>query len=251
MEAEAVYIKVCSHILWLCESLIQLGSCCSIFGSAHKQHLGQLCTQLIFVVLELLNKSLVLFVQERFHRQLFVQRLAAERIQFCIIHHILCSQLQFQLCLQLSHLRVLGQGSERFVWVDKIVPLNRNIFVSDLLLGDLNVFNLFLRDILRNVLSKILNCIVVGNGNFTRNCLNLLFFFVFNSFHLLWNSLNLCLILILKNFLFEGNILNSAFSLDNFFSSVNSCSNDFCSAGNWNSSSDSSLNSFDSFGSVT
>ena len=101
MEAEAVYIKVCSHILWLCESLIQLGSCCSIFGSAHKQHLGQLCTQLIFVVLELLNKSLVLFVQERFHRQLFVQRLAAERIQFCIIHHILV-KLPLPTTMQLS-----------------------------------------------------------------------------------------------------------------------------------------------------
>lgn len=93
-------------------------------------------------------------------------------------------------------------------------------------LGDLNVFDSLFGDILRNVLSQILNSIVVGDSDFLRNGLNLSLLSVFNLLDLLGDSFNLGLILIFHDFLFKGNVFDSALALNNLFSSVDSSSND-------------------------
>eukprot|EP00178_Gracilaria_changii_P004745 TRINITY_DN1774_c0_g1_i1.p3 TRINITY_DN1774_c0_g1~~TRINITY_DN1774_c0_g1_i1.p3 ORF type:complete len:132 (-),score=11.04 TRINITY_DN1774_c0_g1_i1:222-617(-) len=100
------------------------------------------------------------------------------------------------------------------------LSFDRNVFVSNLFLGNLNIFYSLFRYILRNVLSQIFNSVVIGNCDLTRNSLDFSLFLVFNSFDLLGNTFNLSLVFVFNDLLFEGNILDSAFSLDDLFSSV-------------------------------
>ena len=138
-------------------------------------------------------------------------------------------------------------GFKGLIGVVDNLSLNRDVFVSDLFLGNLNIFNFLFRNVLRNVLSKILNGIVVGNSDLTRDGLNFSFFLVFDSLDLLGNSLDFGLILVLNDLLLEWNVFDPAFSLDDFFASVDGGSNNFGSgAGDGDSSSNSSLNSLNS-----
>jgi hypothetical protein len=83
-----------------------------------------------------------------------------------------------------------------------------------------NVFNLSFWDVLRNVLTKIFNGIVVGNSDFPWDFFYSNLFSIFSDFSGLRNSFNSGIFLVFDNFFFEGDIFDSAFSLDNFFTSV-------------------------------
>lgn len=95
-----------------------------------------------------------------------------------------------------------------------------NVFVlfNFSLLG--NVLDFFFRDVLRNVLSQIFNGIIVSNGDFSWNFLNSSFFSVLSDFSSLWDSLNSRFLSVFNDFLFERNVFDSAFTLDDFFTSV-------------------------------
>jgi len=95
-----------------------------------------------------------------------------------------------------------------------------DVFISNLLLRHLNVLNSLFRDILRDVLSKILDCIIVSDSDFPWDGLHLSFLSVFNLFHFFGDSLNLSLVLVVYNLLLKRHIFNSALSLDHICSSV-------------------------------
>lgn len=109
------------------------------------------------------------------------------------------------------------------------LSLDGDVFVSDLLLGDLDVLDSLLGDVLRNVLTKILNGIVVSDGDFSGDSLDLSLFSVFGLFHFFGDSFDFSLVLVFDDFLFEGDVFDSAFSLDDFFASVDGGANDILS----------------------
>jgi hypothetical protein len=119
-----------------------------------------------------------------------------------------------------------GLHFQRLLGVMDNLSFNWDVFVSDVLLGNLDVINSLFRDILRNVLSKILYSIVVSDSHLFGDGLDFSFFSIFNFFDFLWYSFNLSLILIFNNLLFKGNIFNSALSFDYLFACVDSCAND-------------------------
>lgn len=102
------------------------------------------------------------------------------------------------------------------------LPLYRDILISNLLLGDMNVFDYFFRDNLRDVLSKILDSIVICYSNLFRNIFNPAFLSVFHFFHLLRYPHHYCLVFILNYLLFEWNIFNPTFTLYNFLPHIHS-----------------------------
>jgi hypothetical protein len=79
----------------------------------------------------------------------------------------------------------------------KEIPFNGNIFISNLLFGDLDVLDSLFWDILRNVLPEIFNGIVISDSNFFGDCFNLSLLFVFNLFNLFGDPLNFSLIPVL------------------------------------------------------
>ena len=100
------------------------------------------------------------------------------------------------------------------------VPFDWDVFVffNFSLFGD--VFDLFFWDVLWDILSQILNCIVVSNCNFPWNFFNDSFFSVFGDGSFLWNSFNSSLIFVFDYFFLKWNIFDSTFTLDHFFSCV-------------------------------
>lgn len=82
------------------------------------------------------------------------------------------------------------------------------------------VFNNSLLNFLRNVLNLSFNCVVVSNSSFNWNSFSVDNFFIFNNFLLVWDSFNSFDSVVLDIFLFEGNILNSAFNWDLFSNSL-------------------------------
>jgi hypothetical protein len=85
---------------------------------------------------------------------------------------------------------------------------------------DLDVFDSGFWDVLGNVLSQIFDCVVVSDGHFSWDGLDFSFFLVFSNFSGLGDSFHSGLILVFDHFLLEGDIFNSAFSLDDLFSGV-------------------------------
>ena len=88
-----------------------------------------------------------------------------------------------------------------------------------------NIFDLLFRDVLRNVLSEIFDSVVVSDSNFSRNLFDSDFFSVLSDSSSLGNSFDLGLILVLDNFLLERHIFDSAFALDDLFSSIDNSIN--------------------------
>ena len=131
----------------------------------------------------------------------------------------------------------------------KSVPLNGDVFVSDLFLGDLNVFNSLFWDILRNVLSEIFNSVVVSYCDFFGDSLDFSLLSVFDLLDLLGNSFNFGLILVFDDLLLEGNVFDSALSFNHFFASINGGSNDLSigghGSGGWDGSGGSIVSSSD------
>ena len=100
------------------------------------------------------------------------------------------------------------------------VPFDWDVFVffNFSLFGD--VFDLFFWDVLWDVLPEIFNGIVIGDCNFPWDFLNDLFLPVFGDGSFLGDSFNSSLILVFDYLFLEGHILDSAFTLDHFFSCV-------------------------------
>jgi hypothetical protein len=128
-------------------------------------------------------------------------------------------------------LKEVVQDSERFVWITWYLPLDRDVFISDLFLGDLDVLYYLFRNILRYILSEVLYGVVVRYCNFLGNSFYLSFFLVLYLLDLFWNALHLRLIFILNNFLFKRHVFNPAFSLDDLLACVYCSSNDLPSSG--------------------
>lgn len=89
-----------------------------------------------------------------------------------------------------------------------------------------DILNGFLRDILRNVLSQILNGVIVSLGDLSWNALDPLLFSVFSHFSCLWHSLDSHFISIFYDLFLEWHILDPALTFDHFCSSVHGCVND-------------------------
>ena len=106
--------------------------------------------------------------------------------------------------------------------MDGSVPLDGDILVPDLFLGDLNILDPLLRDILGDVLSEVLDGVVVGDGDFFGDGLDLAFLAVFHLFDLFGDTFDLGLVLVLHNLLLEGDVLDAALTLDDFLTSVDS-----------------------------
>lgn len=134
--------------------------------------------------------------------------------------------------LHLFQLPEAGRGSERFVLINVNIPFNGNIFVSNLFLGNLNIFDDLFRYVLRNVLSKILNGIVVSDSDFLGDGFNLALLFVFHLFDFLWDTFDLGLILVFDDLLFEGHIFDTTLTLDDFLACVDCGSNNLSSSNN-------------------
>lgn len=83
-----------------------------------------------------------------------------------------------------------------------------------------NVFDLFFWNVLRNVLSKILDGIVVGDGNFSWDFLDSDFFSVLGDLSSFGNSFNSSFIFVFDDFFLEGHVFDSAFTLDDLFAGV-------------------------------
>ena len=80
-------------------------------------------------------------------------------------------------------------------------------------------------DFLGNVFDLGFDSVVVSDGDFSRNLFDSDFFSVFSDSSSLWNSFDFGLILVFNDFLFERNVFNSAFTFNNFFTSVDNCVN--------------------------
>ena len=98
------------------------------------------------------------------------------------------------------------------------------VFLNFSFLGD--VFDSLFGNVLWDVLSEIFNGVVVSFGNFSWDGLNSLFLSVFCNSSGSLDSFDSDFILIFDDFLFEGNVLDSAFSLNDLLSSAISGVND-------------------------
>lgn len=109
---------------------------------------------------------------------------------------------------------------ERLFRVVNNLPFDWDVFVSFNFTFLGNILDFFFWDILGDVLSKIFDGIVVGDGNFSRNFFDSLFFSIFCDFSSSGYSFNSSFILVFNDLFLERNVLDSAFSLDDLFASV-------------------------------
>lgn len=107
-------------------------------------------------------------------------------------------------------------GFKRLFWVVNDLSFNWNVFILFNFSFSSNVIDLFFWDILWNILTKIFDSIVIGNGDFSWNTFDSNFFFIFDNFSFFGNSFDSRLVSVFNNFFFEWNVLNSTLSLDNF-----------------------------------
>lgn len=117
---------------------------------------------------------------------------------------------------------------EGLIGVVNDLSLNGDVFIADLLLGDLNILDPLLRNVLRDVLPEVLNGVVVSDSDLLGNGLNLPLFPVFDLLDLLGDSLDLGLVLVLDDLLLEGNVLDPALPLDDLLAGVHSSRNGHC-----------------------
>ena len=83
---------------------------------------------------------------------------------------------------------------------------------------------------MRNVLSEVLDSVVISHGHFLGDGLNLPLFLVLHLLHLLGHSLHLGLILVFNDLLLEGHVLDPALALDHFLAGVDSGANNLGAA---------------------
>lgn len=112
---------------------------------------------------------------------------------------------------------LVGSSSGNFQWLFRVVN-NLSFYWDVFVFFDFSlsgyILNCFFWNILRNVLSEILDCVVVGLGHFSWNLLNSLFLTIFNNFSGSRNSLDSGLIFVFEDLSFEWHVLDSALSLD-------------------------------------
>lgn len=106
------------------------------------------------------------------------------------------------------------------------LPFDWNVFVFlDLsFLG--NILDLSFGNVLRNILTKIFDGIVIGDGDFSGDFLNSDLLSVLGDSSSLWNSLDSGFVLVLDNLLLEWNVFNSAFTFNDLLASVDHCIHD-------------------------
>lgn len=92
------------------------------------------------------------------------------------------------------------------------------VFFNFAFLG--NVFDLFFWDVLGDVLTKILDSVVIGDGYFPRNFFDPNFFSVLGHFSSLGNSFYSSFVLVFDHLFLEWHVLNSALPLNNLLPSV-------------------------------
>ena len=100
------------------------------------------------------------------------------------------------------------------------VPLDGDVLVPDLFLGDLDVLDPLFGNVLGDVLAKVLDGVVVGDCDLAGDGLDLPLLLVFDPLDLLGDPLDLGLVLVLDNLLLEGDVLDPALSLDDLLSGV-------------------------------
>lgn len=100
------------------------------------------------------------------------------------------------------------------------LPLDGDILIADLFLGNLNVFDGLLGHILRDVLPQILDSVVVSHGDFFGDLLDLPLFPVFDLLGGPGDSLDLGLVKIFDHLLLEGHIFDPTLALDDFLAMV-------------------------------
>lgn len=181
----------CRHIAGLFISCRYI-SCCVCCSLTDQGHCGVLCSSGVLISSDVL-------------------------IQSTLNIHGLSSGIS---CLVLT---ALNSSLERLFRVVNDLSFNWNILILLNFSFPGNVFNSLLRDVLWDVLSQILNGIIVSFGDLSWNALDSLLFSIFSYFSGLGHSLDSDFILILDDLLLEWNVLDSALTLDHFFSSVDSC----------------------------
>ncbi len=117
-------------------------------------------------------------------------------------------------------------GFQRLFGIVDDLSLNWNVFVFLDLSFSGDVFDGLLGNVLRNVLSQVLNGVIVGLGDFSWDGFDSLFLSVFSDFSGLGDSLDSDLVLVFNDFLLEWNVFDSALTLDDLFASVNNGVND-------------------------
>lgn len=91
-------------------------------------------------------------------------------------------------------------------------------------LGD--VFDLFFWNVLWDVLSQILDGIVVSDGDLSRDLFDFHLFSVLSNFSSFWYSFDSSLFSIFDYLFLEWNVFDSALSFDNFFAGIDDSVND-------------------------
>lgn len=105
------------------------------------------------------------------------------------------------------------------------LPLDGDVLVADLFLGDLDVLDPLFRDVLGNVLSEVFNSVVISDSDLLGDGLDLPLLTVFHLLDLLGDTLHLGLILVFHDLLLEGHVLDPALTLDHLLASVDSSAN--------------------------
>ena len=77
-------------------------------------------------------------------------------------------------------------------------------------------------------MSEVFDGVIVGDGPFYGDGLDLALLAVFHLFDLFGDTLDLGLVLVLHNLLLEGDVLDAALTLDDFLTSVDSGSDNLC-----------------------
>ena len=111
------------------------------------------------------------------------------------------------------------------LWIMNNLSFDWNIVISFNFSFSSYVFYSFLWNMLRNVLSKILDSIIIDFSHLSGYLFYDSLLFILSNSSGSWNSINMLLISILNDFLFKRNIFYSALSLDDFFSHIDSCVN--------------------------
>jgi hypothetical protein len=104
----------------------------------------------------------------------------------------------------------------------KGLPLDGDVLVADLLLGDLDVLDSLLRDVLGNVLSEVFNSVVISDSDLLGDGLDLPLLTVLHLLDFLGDTLHFGLVLVLHDLLLEGDVLDPALTLDHLLASVDS-----------------------------
>ncbi len=109
---------------------------------------------------------------------------------------------------------------KRSFWVVDNLSLNWNVFVffNFSLFGD--VIDLLFWNVLWNVLTKVLDGIVISDGDFSRDFFYFDLLFILDNLSSFGDPFYSRFLLVLYNFLLKWNVLNSTLSFNNLLSSI-------------------------------